>query len=210
MKRMNLDKKNIVALLGVSENTWRKKNKAQQEELINSRGYKLIGTYKIGREVFYQLESMGDELLEVLSILKKYGIETRNPKAIINFLVALNMDKTKQLSKLAQECNISTSTAYNWLNRFEEQGILKKEDRALKVRYGRSDGKREICTEEQWEEFKKFYNQCIEEKLLPALIYRAWADKTGYNYRQASVIRSNAFFEEFFSILERASNQLKN
>lgn len=204
---MNLDKKNMVTLLGVSENTWRKKNKAQQKELINSRGYKLIGTYKVGREVFYQLESMGEELLEVLSILKQYGIETRNPKAIINFLVALNMDETKQLTKLARECNISTSTAYNWINRLEEQEILRKEERALKVRYGRN-GKREICTEEQWEEFKKFYDHCIEGKLLPVQIYQAWASKTGYNYRQASVIKSNGFFEEFFSILEKASNQI--
>lgn len=209
MKRMNLDKKEIAALLGVSQNTWRKKNKAQQEELINSRGYKLNGTFKIAREVFYQVESMGDELQEILSWLKQYGIETRSPKAIINFLIALNMDETKQLTKLAEECNISTSTAYIWLHKLEEQGILKKEDRALKVRYGRN-GEREVCTEEQWEEFKKFYDHCIEGKLLPAQIYRAWSDKTGYSYRQVSVIKTNGFFEKFFSILEKALNQLED
>lgn len=203
---MNLDKKGMVALLGVSENTWRKKNKAQQEELINSRGYQLVGTFKKSREVFYQVEPM-DELLEVLSTLKKYGIETRNPKALINFLVALNMDETKQLTKLAQECNISTATAYNWLNKLEEQGVLKKNERALKVRYD-INGNREVCTEQQWKEFKEFYEHCIEGKLLPAQIYRAWADKTGYNYRQVSVIKSNGFFEKFFSLLEKASNQL--
>lgn len=90
----------------------------------------------------------------------------------------------------------------------KKKGILKKEDKALKVRYGRN-GEREICTEEQWEEFKKFYDHCIEEKLLPVQIYRAWADKTGYTYRQVSVIKTNGFFEDFFSLLEKAVDQIK-
>lgn len=205
---MNLDKTELIKLLGITENTWRKKNKAQQEQLINKNGYRLIGSYRVERFVYYQIESRGEELLRVIKFLKDHELEARNPKALLNFLVAITMDETKQLIILAEELNISTATAYNWINKLEDQGLLKKEERALKVRYSKT-GKREICSEEQWKEFVDFYKECSPE-LLPAQIYHAWAHKTGYSYRQASIVKSNGFYEEFFSLLEKASNQLED
>ena len=205
---MNLNKQQAIKLSGMSENSWRKSSTKERERYLNKAGYRLVGTYKIGREVFFQVEKKGDELLRMVELFKEYGLPTNNMNKFVKFIALLDDNSTIQLSDIAKELGVSTKTIYNWRKKLEEKNIIKYNPRALPARY--KNGKRELCTKEQWAEYVKELNRLKAAGVPMHDIARVIYSQTGYFYRKTGEATSNGFFEEFFSLLEKALNQLED
>ena len=213
---MKLSKNELLNKLNIEEKKWVKGSFKDKQKLVKYAGYRLVDSYKVGREAVYVIESRGLELISVISFLKDYGIEPKQLKTFLNFLLEINKDGKVPLTQVAKKVGIATSTAYAWVKKIEssqnegQDFFLKKTNSALKVKYD-SLGNRKMCTDEEWGEFTDFLSGCIEEGINTALAYRLWKDKTGYIYKQVSVITSNGFYNEiFFDLLEEAINQLED
>lgn len=205
---MNLNKQQAIKLSGITENSWRKSSTKEREKYINKAGYRLVGTYKIGREVFFQVESKGDELVRMAELLKEYGLPTNNMNKFIKFIALLDDNSTIQLSDISKELGVSIKTIYNWRKKLEDKNIIKYDPRVLPARY--KNGKRELCTEEQWAEYVKELNKLKAAEVPIHDIARVVYAQTGYFYRKTGEATSNGFYEEFFSLLEEAINQLED
>lgn len=213
---MKLSKNELLNKLNIEEKKWVKGSFKDKQKLVKYCGYRLVNSYKVGREAVYVIESRGLELISVISFLKDYGIEPKQLKTFLNFLLEINKDGKLPLSQVAKKIGIATSTAYAWVKKIEssqnegQDFFLKKKNNALKVKYD-ALGNRQMCTNEEWDEFSAFLNECIENGMDAALVYRLWKDKTGYIYKQVSVITSNGFYNEiFFDLLEEAIKQLED
>lgn len=211
---MELGIKELIQKLDIEEKKWRRSNYQEKEKLIAEAGYKLLGSFRVGREQVYQIEPKGSELIQVIAFLRDYGIKPKQLKTFLNFLLVLKSNGQLPLSQVAKMAGIAPSTAYNWINKIEllekrnGEGFLKRHKKALKVKYDALSN-REICTEEEWKQFTDFYSECIAKKKKPKQIYNTWREKTGYVYKQVSIINSNGFYnEEFFDLLSIAIEQI--
>lgn len=206
---MNLNKEQITNLIEVSPNTWRQYSTKKKEELLNRKGYNLIGTYKVGREVFYQVEPKGEELVEVINFLKEKGLPVREqPMKFIEFLIELDANGKVQTSALSQSLGVSERTLRNWRSSLEKANLISYDEKAVPAKF--KDRKRELISEEEWEVYAKEIKRLREGGLSRADAYGYMRNKTGYIYRRVGESHSNGFYEDFFYLLQSASNELKN
>lgn len=205
---MNLNKQQIIKLVNVSPNTWGKINAQKKKQYIDNSGYKLIDTYKVGREVFYEVEPKGEELVKLIQYLQKHNLPVReNSTKFIKFVVALDSDGTIQLSKLAIELKVNYSTIYRWRKALEREGLIIYDEKANPARF--INGKREMIEEYEWSNFTKKKSELAGKGLDYANIVRYIRNETGYFYRRVGEAKTNAFsFQEFYSLLDKALDQL--
>lgn len=204
---MDLNKEKTIELVNVSKSTWEKSTAKKKEAFINKAGYNLVGTYKIGRQIYYQVEPKGEELVEVINFLKEQGLPIReNPYKFIEFLLMIDNDSSCQMSSISNYLNVNQSTIFRWRKALVEKNIISYDEKALPARFKHKE--RELIDEKEYKEVVEKRQSLQEDGLTFIEADKFIAVQTGYYYRRVGKAASNGFFEDLFYLLEKASNQL--
>lgn len=204
---MDLNKEKIIELVNVSKTTWEKSTAKKKEAFINKAGYNLVGTFKVGRQIYYQVEPKGEELVEVINFLKQNGLPIReNPYKFIEFLLMIDNDSSCQMSSISDYLNVNQSTIFRWRKALVEKNIISYDEKALPARFKQKE--RELIDEKEYKEVVEKRQSLQEDGLTFMEADKFIAVQTGYYYRRVGKSTSNGFFEDLFDLLEKASSQL--
>lgn len=203
-----LNKEEVIKLINVSENKWRKTSSIEKEQLINKAGYRLVSTSKEGRAVFYNIEPRGEELIKVQNCLIEFGFSrSTNFKALIKCLIIWKTGEPHTLEELSNKTGVTKSTISIWKKRLVEMNLLFVDEKSFAAKI--KDSHAIFCTEKEWNSQKE---QALKLVNIGIPFMVAWNNvyfETGYQYRKLDTIKANGFYNKFFSLLEAAAAQLE-
>lgn len=135
---MELSKKEIIELVNVSKSTWEKSTAKKKEAFINKAGYKLISSYKVGRQIFYVVEPRANKQNETVELLRQNGISTRHLNdEFIEVYQILEQNPNIYSKEAIEKVDVSISTFYRYKNTLIEAGLIEaKEEQPTKSNTG--------------------------------------------------------------------------
>lgn len=156
---IRVDKNDICNILGIKSETLKKiiKNK-QLDSRLDSMGYVLIGQYKEGRNVYYELKIKNDSI-EIYNKLCKFVYRTENMDGFKTYFIQRTVFDIVPQGKgdIAMKSNVSLSTIKKWDNILIDNKLISKDGYFYFNIYTDENGEQKLnqCSKEEYNSFWK-------------------------------------------------------